>query len=172
MRKYCTGTTWCLFNRCYSDDFCDLKLIIPSRYRDSFSNRVLAPESELLSFAPPKESGQRKGGPVAAHVLRSSHLSGAAEWASCPSAAVRHPCRTPSGYSRQILRCSTRQTGESALLRNISLESKTCFGLQIGLNAFLTQSLFPAANQRRSHAIAKHIGGTAPHIQKLVDAQQ
>ena len=61
-----------------------------SRYRDSFSNRVLAPEGELLSFAPPrqllhallyllhpcsrKESSQRKGGPIAAHVLRSSHL--------------------------------------------------------------------------------------------------
>jgi len=39
-----------------------------------FLNRVLAPEGELLSFAPPKASNQRKGGPVAAHVLRSSHL--------------------------------------------------------------------------------------------------
>jgi len=45
-----------------------------SRYRDSFSNRVLAPEGELLSFAPPKASNQRKGGPITAHVLRSSHL--------------------------------------------------------------------------------------------------
>ena len=45
---------------------------------------------------------------------------GTAEWASCPSAAVRHPCRNPSGYSRQMLRCSTRQTGENALLRNVS----------------------------------------------------
>ena len=40
-----------------------------------FLNRVLAPEGELLSFAPPKASNQRKGGPIAAHVLRSSHLS-------------------------------------------------------------------------------------------------
>jgi len=35
-------------------------------------NRVLAPESEVLSFAPPKESTQRKGGPDAAYTLRSS----------------------------------------------------------------------------------------------------
>jgi hypothetical protein len=47
-----------------------------SRYRDDYLKRVLAPEGEPLSFAPPKESSQRKGGPVAAHVLRSSHLSG------------------------------------------------------------------------------------------------
>jgi len=40
-----------------------------------YLNRVLAPEGELLSFAPPKASSQRKGGPIAAHVLRSSHLS-------------------------------------------------------------------------------------------------
>ena len=45
-----------------------------SRYRDSYFDRVLAPEGELLSFAPPKASSQRKGGPIAAHVLRSSHL--------------------------------------------------------------------------------------------------
>ena len=85
--------------------------MLKRRYRDSLFNRVLAPESEILSFAPPKESIQRKGGPVAAGVLRSSHLRGAAKGASCPFAAVRHPCRTPSGYSRQMLRCSTRQTG-------------------------------------------------------------
>jgi len=41
-----------------------------------FLNRVLAPEGEVLSFAPPKESTQRKGGPVAACFLRSSLLLG------------------------------------------------------------------------------------------------
>jgi len=35
-------------------------------------NRGLAPEGELLSFASPKESNQRKGDPVAAFHLRSS----------------------------------------------------------------------------------------------------
>jgi len=66
-----------------------------SRYRDSFSNRVLAPEGELLSFAPPKESSQRKGGPVAAHVLRSSHLSGDGRMGFLPicrrAASMPHP---------------------------------------------------------------------------------
>jgi len=84
-----------------------------SRYRDSFSNRVLAPEGELLSFAPPKASSQRKGGPVAAHVLRSSHLSGGRQKrlpASLPPCGIHAAPLT--GYSRQMLRCSTRQTGE------------------------------------------------------------
>jgi len=66
-----------------------------SRYRDSFSNRVLAPEGELLSFAPPKESSQRKGGPIAAHVLRSSHLSGDGKRGFLPlcrrAASMPHP---------------------------------------------------------------------------------
>jgi len=73
-----------------ADDYFSLKLIMLSRYRDSFSNRVLAPEGELLSFAPqatrmwrmpkmqehnrPKASNQRKGDPIAAHILCSSHL--------------------------------------------------------------------------------------------------
>ena len=47
-------------------------MIMLSRYRDAVFNRVLAPESEILSFAPPKERIQRKGGPVTANVLRSS----------------------------------------------------------------------------------------------------
>jgi hypothetical protein len=34
-------------------------------------NRVLAPEGEILSFASPKESIQRKGDPDAAYFLRS-----------------------------------------------------------------------------------------------------
>ncbi len=33
-------------------------------------NRVLAPEGKFLSFAPPKERNQRKGGPDAALILR------------------------------------------------------------------------------------------------------
>jgi len=35
-------------------------------------NRVVAPEGELLSFASPKESNQRKGDPITAYFLRSS----------------------------------------------------------------------------------------------------
>jgi len=36
------------------------------RYRDSSFNRVIAPEGEILSFAQPLESIQRKGGSIAA----------------------------------------------------------------------------------------------------------
>ncbi len=43
-----------------------LKNVMMNRYRDDYFNRVLAPEGEILSFAPPKESIQRKGGPIAA----------------------------------------------------------------------------------------------------------
>jgi len=40
---------------------------------------VLGPTAEILSFAPPKESIQRKSGPDAAYFLRSSLLSGVDE---------------------------------------------------------------------------------------------
>ncbi len=49
------------------------------RYRDGFLKSVLAPTGEILSFAPPKESIQRKGGPDTACFLRSSLLAGVAE---------------------------------------------------------------------------------------------
>jgi len=67
------------------------------RYRDFLFNRVLAPEGEILSFASPKESIQRKGDPDAAFFLRSSLSTGVAGRGSCPSGNVRHPCRTPTG---------------------------------------------------------------------------
>jgi hypothetical protein len=60
-------------------------------------NRGLAPEGEILFFAPPKKSIQKKGGPVAACILRSSLLPRVSRRGSCPSADVRHPCRTPHG---------------------------------------------------------------------------
>jgi len=41
-------------------------------------NRGLAPEGEILFFAPPKKSIQKKGGPVAAYFLRSSLSPGVA----------------------------------------------------------------------------------------------
>jgi len=47
-------------------------IILKSRYRDACLNRVLAPEGELLSFAPPKESSQRKGGPLPLQSLGTS----------------------------------------------------------------------------------------------------
>jgi hypothetical protein len=53
--------------------------MIGCRYRDGFLKSVLGPTAELLSFAPPKESSQRKGGPDAAYFLCSSLLTGVAE---------------------------------------------------------------------------------------------
>ncbi len=53
--------------------------IMMCRYRDWFLKSVLGPTAELLSFAPPKESSQRKGGPDAAYSLCSSLLTGVAE---------------------------------------------------------------------------------------------
>ncbi len=53
--------------------------MIGCRYRDGFLKSVLAPTGEILSFAPPKESIQRKGGPDAAYFLCSSLLTGVAE---------------------------------------------------------------------------------------------
>jgi hypothetical protein len=89
---------------------------LPRRYW----NRVLAPEGELLSFASPKESNQRKGDPVAACFLCSSLLPRVSRRGSCPSADVRHPCRTPDGL------CSTKAPvlgaayGGKPSVRNIS----------------------------------------------------
>ena len=77
------------------------------RYRDSLFNRVLAPESEILSFAPPrqlllrcptscihavekkvfKEKAARP--PLVSCAPRICR--GTAKGASCPFAAVRHP---------------------------------------------------------------------------------
>jgi len=98
--------------------FCYLKAEITESLSRVFFNRVLAPESEILcknhpwflpfgfipnllpadlSFAPPKESIQRKGGPLLRSPCAPRFCRGSAERASCPPADVRHPCRTPFG---------------------------------------------------------------------------
>jgi len=75
--------------------FLRFEVNMKSRYCDGLFNRVLAPESEILSFAPPKESIQRKGGPITADVLRSSHLSGGGRMGFLPiclrAASLPHP---------------------------------------------------------------------------------
>jgi len=57
----------------------------------------LGPTAEVLSFAPPKESTQRKGGPDAAYSLRSSLLNRVAERGFLPlrqrAASLRRPLR-------------------------------------------------------------------------------
>jgi hypothetical protein len=51
----------------------------------------IAPEGELLSFARPKESNQRKGRPVAACFLRSSLSPRVAKRDSYPFGNALHP---------------------------------------------------------------------------------
>jgi hypothetical protein len=59
---------------------------------------VLAPTSELLSFAWPKESNQRKGHQTAAYFLGSkAFVGGWQKVASCPFANLPHPCGNPNG---------------------------------------------------------------------------
>jgi len=59
-------------------------VILKSRYRDACLNRVLAPEGELLSFAPPKESSQRKVGPLPLKSCAPRFCRGSAEGAPAP----------------------------------------------------------------------------------------
>jgi hypothetical protein len=65
------------------------------RYRDDEFDRVIAPEGEILSFASPKESIQRKGDPDAALILRSSLSTGGVERGFLPlrqrAASLPHP---------------------------------------------------------------------------------
>jgi len=64
-------------------------------------NRVLAPEGEILSFARPKESIQRKSRPMPLASCALPFLLRVAKWGSCPIGNARHPCRAPAGYSQQ-----------------------------------------------------------------------
>ncbi|NOU23845.1 MAG: hypothetical protein HOO93_19020, partial [Methyloglobulus sp.] len=62
------------------------------RYRDSYSNRVLAPEGEILSFASPKESIQSLGDPDAARFMRSGVFVGGCQKSLWQRAAsLPHP---------------------------------------------------------------------------------
>ncbi len=101
------------------------------RYRDDRFNRALAPEGETLSFAPPKESIQRKGGPVAAYFLRSSLSTGVDERGSCPFVNVRHP--------RRKLRYSARHTGLNSYHRLIFFASTRRFLRWFPSSSLVTQ---------------------------------
>ncbi|MDP3905378.1 MAG: hypothetical protein Q8Q40_15600 [Methylococcaceae bacterium] len=56
--------------------------------RDDFLNRVLAPEGEILSFARPKESIQRKGRPDTACFLRAAATIGGCQIGLLPHLAT------------------------------------------------------------------------------------
>ncbi|CAD6873776.1 hypothetical protein [Methylomonas fluvii] len=51
-------------------------MLVVSLARRLILMSVLAPTGAILSFAPPKESIQRKGGPDAAYILRSEAFAG------------------------------------------------------------------------------------------------
>ncbi|MDD2758896.1 MAG: hypothetical protein PHH11_01240 [Methylomonas sp.] len=72
---------------------------------------VLGPTAEELSFAPPKESSQRKGGPDTGLILRFSLLAGVSRRGSCPCGKRAASLPRPYGLSRQNLRCSGRYKG-------------------------------------------------------------
>ncbi|MCQ8116278.1 hypothetical protein [Methylomonas rosea] len=58
----------------------------------------LGPTAEILSFASPKESIQRKGAPDAACFLRAEAFAeGFRKGLPSPSENERHPCRSPNG---------------------------------------------------------------------------
>ncbi|WP_157204852.1 hypothetical protein [Methylomonas methanica] len=80
---------------------------------------ILGPTTELLSFVPPKESTQRKGGPDAVYSLRSSLSPGVDERGFLPlrqrDASLHRPCgQIPSkalvlgaAYGTNPNRCSS-----------------------------------------------------------------
>jgi hypothetical protein len=84
---------------------------------------VLAPTGEILSFASPKESIQRKGDPDSANFLRFSLLCPVGIWRNRPARgaawmplvfaepgmALRKP--SPNTHRAQELRCSGRNNG-------------------------------------------------------------
>jgi len=92
-------------------------MINDSLTRTLFLKPVFAPASELLSFASPKESNQRKGAPDAAYFLRSSLSTGVVRRAILGPLSTRRIHAAPlTGYSYRKLRCSAQHTGVSLII--------------------------------------------------------
>jgi len=101
--------------------FIDTQGSLVSLSRQFILMSVLAPTGEILSFASPKESIQRKGDPDSANFLRFSLLARVFEG---PSLALRKraaslPLPLRAYFAKS---CDARGgiTGEKPLLRNIS----------------------------------------------------
>jgi len=101
--------------------FLDTQGSLVSLSRQFILMSVLAPTGELLSFASPKESSQRKGDPDSANFLCFSLLARVFEG---PSLALRKRAASMplplAGLFHQKLRCSGRNNGRQTALRNIS----------------------------------------------------
>jgi hypothetical protein len=106
--------------------FIDIQGSLVSLSRQFILMSVFAPTGELLSFASPKESSQRKGDPDSAYILRFSLLCpvgicrGFSKGHPWPCENERHPCRSPCGpissntHRAQELRCSGRNNGSNS----------------------------------------------------------
>jgi len=83
--------------------FIDIQGSLVSLSRQFILMPVLAPTGELLSFASPKESSQRKGDPDSANFLCFSLLCPVGIWRGFskghpwPYENERHPCHSPCG---------------------------------------------------------------------------
>jgi len=77
--------------------FIDTQGSLVSLSRQFILMSVLAPTGEILSFASPKESIQRKGDPDSANFLRFSLLARVFEGPSLARENERPPCRSPCG---------------------------------------------------------------------------
>ncbi|TCV87724.1 hypothetical protein EDE11_102227 [Methylomonas methanica] len=91
----------------------DFKVSLPRRL-DLKSG--LGPTAEILSFAWPKESIQRKGHPIFRQFpALLAFAEGFRKGLPSPSENERHPCSSPEGRSRQKLRCSGRNNGNNPI---------------------------------------------------------
>jgi hypothetical protein len=115
-------------------------------------NRVLAPEGEFLSFAPPKKRNQRKGGPDAALILRSSLLNGVDRRGSLPlcqrNASLHCPSRAvpfKSSGARRGIRGKTIPKSEIETKKTISNVGRNKpIGVSGGAELPETLTLIPA----------------------------
>jgi hypothetical protein len=125
--------------RSYSNlDCINIFIIKVSLLRRFIFNRVLAPEGELLSFASPrqlllrcstscihaveKKVTKEKATRLPLISCAPRFCRGSAEGAPAPLLTCGIHAAPLTGYSRQKLRCSERQTGEVPSVRNISYQ--------------------------------------------------
>jgi hypothetical protein len=84
-------------------------------------NRVFAPEGEILSFAPPKESIQRKGGSIAAASCAPRFLSGVGREGFLPSYRRAASMPRPFGLiPTKPAVLGAANESKTTLLRNVS----------------------------------------------------
>jgi len=116
----------------------------------------LGPTAETLSFAPPKESIQRKGGPDAAYSLRFSLLPGVAERGFLPLRQRAASLRRPYGLFTRYLPVP-RPSG-AAHANRLSCRFVPPKAPVLGAAYGITPSHNPRSNQGTSSLIFKRAG--------------